>query len=969
MLLNNNQLSKAVDLIVKASTALPINKPLGLRKEVFDRIQAEAKRLGEESALKTPSARFSKVRSGLQAFVKTLLGANQFSAENFDKNEQKALVDRLAHAESRTEDEKALDQLVGMSTAQLDYSQRMARWIVTVLDEMEAPGTRARLDELGAIENRLKKFSIPGRTAQGFGQRRSRFITPDSVDESYANVSTQGGVFPYSDIRKRGFFAFSRLINRERIELVTPRFNNGVNAGPLEVRIDRPLEPKAEDEPEIRRQQTNNDLLALLTETFNQLERNRLENISLLVPPGGFPDDFRSYIQVMRTKLRDDYDVRLDIVLVGPATIPQELRDLSVKSHGSVLTVTDLDEVGAIAQRLKNEQSSGAWVIVPQVSTIPQKDQAAVQQFVPQQAGPGAPVQGPQDPATFAKELRNEIVARKKIINAMTGEASDILAKLLDPKNQNPLLPEALKREPVKRQIENASVDLNTFMYLLEQLEDGEKDRDLTQTDEGARNLNRKIMNFIVQARDSLSSLEGSISLAADTTNVEASANLSDLICLAKGYSKPNDPNEKADPNRKADPKEKDCPKEKLLTPEFFQNLIDKADATDKKRFIAFKGESISKLERLRRFLRLHEKWYEAALLATKDNVPIYKRIDRTKLDSLRKQVEDVQVMQAVKHVVAPTIGAGPNDVRLARFYVEPGGKMGDFNFELVVGLARGLPLVFNSKTKRLELRLPSLDLYSDNGIIAADARNMKLEKSLFDATLLVFRAQDPSRLSEGWYTPVLRFEQEVMDQIKAPYNEINFTFSVASLRPNIQLIASLRQPDGAKTRGTIHSGEQEAVVEVLVSAGSPIRGAKVYGYFQRINTGNTDIDTQEVLFQDEGQAQPLDADRLKDDGLYTAKIPIGNLTSGTEFRVFIQADTTDGNAAFVALDDPRRFNADANNDQDQPLPLAKKKAKKSTMTKTLEAFQTKGIEDQKKAEGPAPKFQRATSLHFRVEP
>ena len=434
MLLNSNQLSKAVDLIVKASTALPINKPLGITDEVFELIKAEAKRLGEESsALKTPSSKFSKVRSGLQAFVKTLLGENQFAPENFDKNEQKALIDRLARAESRTDEEKALDQLASMSAVQLDYSQRMARWIVTVLDEMDAPGTRSRLDELAVIENRLKAFAIPGRTAQGFGQRRSRFITPDPVDEHAANVSTQGGVFPYNDIRARGFLAFSRLINRERIELVTPRFNNGVNAAPLEVRIDRPLEPRAENELEIRRQQTNNDLLAFLNDTFNQLERNRLENIALLVPPGGFPDDFRSYLQVMKTKLREDYDVRLDIVLVGPAEIPPELRDLSVKSHGSVLTVTDLDEVGAIAQRLKNEQSSGAWVIVPQVSTIPQVDQAAVQQFAAQQAGPGAPAQGPQDPAKFAKEIRDEIVARKKIIDAMIGEVNHNAGELAGP--------------------------------------------------------------------------------------------------------------------------------------------------------------------------------------------------------------------------------------------------------------------------------------------------------------------------------------------------------------------------------------------------------------------------------------------------------------------------------------------------------------------------------------------------------
>lgn len=92
-------------------------------------------------------------------------------------------------------------------------------------------------------------------------------------------------------------------------------------------------------------------------------------------------------------------------------------------------------------------------------------------------------------------------------------------------------------------------------------------------------------------------------------------------------------------------------------------------------------------------------------------------------------------------------------------------------------------------------------------------------------------------------------------------------------------------------------------------------------------------------------------------------------MTSGTEFRVFVQADTTDGTAKFVALDDPNRFNPNAKDDENQPVQIAKKKAKKSAMTKTLEAFQTQGSEDQKKAEGPAPKFQRATSLHFRVEP
>ncbi len=940
VLFNSGQLGKAVDLIVKASTALPTTKPLGLTEEVFEIIKTEAKRLGQEaSTLKTPSARFAKVRSGLQAVLKTLASQSQFAPENFDKNEQKTLIERLARAESRTDEEKALDQLNSMSEVQLEYSQKVARWIVTILDEMEAPGTRSRLNELNLMEDRLKMFSIPGRTAQGFGQRRSRFITPDPIVEEATEVLTQGGVFSYNDVRTRGFQHFSRLINRERIELVTPRFDQGGGV-PLAVRIDRPLEPKAGNELEILRQQNNTNLVAFLNETFNQLERNRLENITVLVPPGGFPEDLRSYLQVMKIKLGDDYDVRLDIVLVGSATILPELRDLCLRSHGSVLTVTDLDEVGAIAQRLKDEQSSGAWVIVPQVSTIPQ----VVQASVPSVAG------NPGDSGT--PDLGTQIKVRFEIVKKMIEEAKSFLGPPEPQGNQALSLPEA-----VKSQLENASLNLQNFESLLNNLRAAEAAAgDSRKCREERIAGNYRVLRLIALTRDSLKSLEGSINLASNMTNIDDSKEADPLVKLsklAKGYFNPE---------------------EKIAGLDFDQLKNDAAEEKEKQFIESLKNEKISKLERLRRFLRLHEKWLEANLDDTHDDVPIYKRIDRAKVDIFRKQIESAQVLRATGHPFAETIDKVPNSVRLARFYVESGGKLGDFNFELVVGLSRALPQIPNKKTGRLETHPPEIELYSDNGVIAADSHNMTLEKGTTDpGTMLVYRAQDPFRLSEGWYTPVLRFEPEVLNEIRSP-NEINFTFSVASLRPNIQLIASLKQPDTTDTHGTLRSGEQVAVVEVLVSAGSPVRGAQVVGFFQKITHGGAEISTQELRFEDQGQVILLDKsnnptvkDTLKDDGIYTAKIPIGDVKEGTEFRVFIQADTTDGKAQFIALDDPNRFKPEA--DQDQPLAAAKTKAKKSTLTRTLEDFKARGEKDQKKAEGEAPKFQRATSLHFRVEP
>ena len=45
--------------------------------------------------------------------------------------------------------------------------------------------------------------------------------------------------------------------------------------------------------------------------------------------------------------------------------------DLVQRSGGVVLTITDIHETGAIAQRLKNEQSAGAWITVPRQFDLP----------------------------------------------------------------------------------------------------------------------------------------------------------------------------------------------------------------------------------------------------------------------------------------------------------------------------------------------------------------------------------------------------------------------------------------------------------------------------------------------------------------------------------------------------------------------------------------------------------------------
>ena len=104
--------------------------------------------------------------------------------------------------------------------------------------------------------------------------------------------------------------------------------------------------------------------------------------------------------------------------------------------------------------------------------------------------------------------------------------------------------------------------------------------------------------------------------------------------------------------------------------------------------------------------------------------------------------------------------------------------------------------------------------------------------------TLLVFRIPKPKmkagQLHPGHYTPKLRIAKRFLPVLGRD-NTFNFTFSLGTLRPNIQLIAALRQPKQTDAdrelqkdqefafRNTIPANETEAIVEVQVLAGASV--------------------------------------------------------------------------------------------------------------------------------------------------
>ena len=261
-----------------------------------------------------------------------------------------------------------------------------------------------------------------------------------------------------------------------------------------------------------------------------------------------------------------------------------------------------------------------------------------------------------------------------------------------------------------------------------------------------------------------------------------------------------------------------------------------------------------------------------------------------------------------------------PSDihVRLARFYVEKDAVNPEADLELVIGLSRALPEV------DLASKFPQIELCEDSGVVVATSgatatdpgSNLQFDPSTSSPTLLVYRVQAPLSLPpEKAYTPFLLLEKATIDALKTDKSDsINFTFSVGSTRRNVQLLAALVDDMTDNTRGTLRSTDRNAVVEVHVSAGSAVLGAKVVGFCQRITPGVANIPIEKCEFKDEGQIvrpalgdQKEVRDKAAGDGIYTASIPINGVTTGTEFRVFVQADTTDGQAHYVPLDDPNR--------------------------------------------------------------
>ncbi len=363
--------------------------------------------------------------------------------------------------------------------------------------------------------------------------------------------------------------------------------------------------------------------------------------------------------------------------------------------------------------------------------------------------------------------------------------------------------------------------------------------------------------------------------------------------------------------------------------------------------------------------------------LASFDRTPLFQRIDRRALVLASQKIQDSapgflasvpgyvsrQPLPPIDTVVSKNddamaqAAAAPRNIRLPRFYAENqrfDKTKQQAEFELILGLSRALPDVDDSAIRENKVDvLPELRFYNDNGL-PVETPSLSMDRDLSSSTFLVYRFS-PEFGETGWYTAALLIKEKTMRRLST--DSVNYTFSVASTRPNFRLTTALMQmPDDPDLvpppprRGLVRAMDRRARIEVQVYGGTSVLGASLRGVLHKLDEGKGRIIPIAQDFHDDGETY---GDREANDGVYTTLIPLNTIDTDKEYRLLIQADSTP-ESKNIAPEDPGKRDEER---RKQARDLGKKDVRAAPVEKVTTPEPQKAVI-----------FQRATSIQIRVE-
>ena len=370
-----DQVKRGVQMAVKTALTSRLTAPLRFGQPVVSQLIQMAKEIAAKELGKPGNASLTmspltasatartranttlarRIETELLTFARGALGlsdSNLSSDQKAFSPQEKAYIKQVsadAATSATDQDTSPLGMYLAAAKVHIRISQIIARLSLDTRDEMGLPGTDIIRNSLSDADRVLMSLALTGNPFQGFGLRRTVIFAPLPIKPENDQIALQASPsFTYSIIRKLAVNKISSLITREKI-IVLPE-----NAAPPISDLQAPASGRLDE------------VLKQLRELTDQVKRNRFDNIIVIVPPGGFPENLGNQLESLRKRMALNPDVRLDIVQIDTGIVPERLRDLRARSRGSSLLAFDIDSFGAIGQRLRGEGLAGSWVIIPE---------------------------------------------------------------------------------------------------------------------------------------------------------------------------------------------------------------------------------------------------------------------------------------------------------------------------------------------------------------------------------------------------------------------------------------------------------------------------------------------------------------------------------------------------------------------------------------------------------------------------
>lgn len=947
------EISKAVGVIMKVASVATMSPPERFIA-VAKILRAAAVRIAARSKAADDGAKIADVKAEL---INLAIKSAPPAADGGFKEEDVAYLDSLARQAVLAPP----DDLQGQPKDADQVNYQMLRFLFEAVRDLSSDTNpaiaRSMSDRLRSLDALGREFGLPVPNKPRFGTRRTMIIAPNP-EPAFDLIPLQSGIYSYKLVRDQYLTQFAKLIQRNEIQFnkidlrqpfqtnVDERFGAGPAPGQKPFVFTPkpdPSQSKSASPPAPAPSPTAN-VAQLLAVVLDEIRKDQLENVAVLIPPGGLPREVDDLLKHFREEdLVTKSDIRLDVVVVGAQKVPPLLLDLCQRSGGVVLTIADTHETGAVAQRLKNEQSAGSWIAFPRQFNLATgtptlklpTDKDGRDYYFNKALNTLRISQGAAD--ANGKSPRELIEATAKQIRGQFNEISTLVkngpaAQQTDAKT---------KTEPGELQGVAASIDRlqNQYEEVVNALEslDPIVTRIRSQFQEIPRIADQPLLRRLQTDSPVVLSLK----------KLAAQAALKD-IDEAKRIL------------HRIDREIRPTMIEELRT------LNATIESSAEKSMTADRNAALK--DRLKTIGDSGDTLYQAIYSALRDVErgisevlqPINARI---KLDEFQKQVVGLDHDHALA-IEDEKAGADATR-RLIPFFGEEGAEI-----EIIVGLSHIPPFGVPSKAAQFEGKeLLKVQLLDDGGKQSAYGDSLKLDPVASTQTMRVYRLpKDVSGRQSQWYRLEIAPDENYAGSLLA--DNVRYTVSIASLRPNVQLNTGIiyepltaspvltpkkiegeagRRPNIDRSmRGTFSALMPGPVVEVQVYGGTAILGATVKGIYQVLG-GNNPLDRfPGIEFKDDGKTP----DRVKDDGIYSAQIPLdATPDGGADYRLGIQA------FADRRLNGRKTSNVPFEPSDEASEATAKQNAKNN---------QRSDLNTPQDAE--ALEFQRATSIHFRAE-